>query len=228
MILVLGEKPYAEGDGDNSNPTLSTAQMELWKVARASKKPTIVVLVSGRPLILPEKPDALLMAYLPGSQGAEAIVETLWGKANPSGRLPFSYPKTVDQLPLNYNRPSSAYTPLYPFGAGLSYTTFAYGSLKVQPKGNTVQVSLSVKNTGKLEGNHIVQLFADGGKAQKQLAAFARVSLKAGESKDVTLEFPSSNLATLSSTAQGQFGGGNFNLSVGTLGVKVALEKPIR
>ncbi|MBC7647325.1 MAG: glycoside hydrolase family 3 C-terminal domain-containing protein [Pseudopedobacter sp.] len=228
VILVLGEKPYAEGDGDNSNPTLSTAQMELWKVARASKKPTIVVLVSGRPLILPEKPDALLMAYLPGSQGAEAIVETLWGKANPSGRLPFSYPKTVDQLPLNYNRPSSAYTPLYPFGAGLSYTTFAYGSLKVQPKGNTVQVSLSVKNTGKLEGNHIVQLFADGGKAQKQLAAFARVSLKAGESKDVTLEFPSSNLATLSSTAQGQFGGGNFNLSVGTLGVKVALEKPIR
>ena len=228
VILVLGEKPYAEGDGDNSNPTLSTAQTELWKVARASKKPTIVVLVSGRPLILPEKPDALLMAYLPGSQGAEAIVETLWGKANPSGRLPFSYPKTVDQLPLNYNRPSSAYTPLYPFGAGLSYTTFAYGSLKVQPKGNTVQVSLSVKNIGKLEGNHIVQLFADGGKAQKQLAAFARVSLKAGESKDVTLEFPSSNLATLSSTAQGQFGGGNFNLSVGTLGVKVALEKPIR
>ena len=228
VILVLGEKPYAEGDGDNSNPTLSTAQTELWKVARASKKPTIVVLVSGRPLILPEKPDALLMAYLPGSQGAEAIVETLWGKANPSGRLPFSYPKTADQLPLNYNRPSSAYTPLYPFGAGLSYTTFAYGSLKVQPKGNTVQVSLSVKNTGKLEGNHIVQLFADGGKAQKQLAAFARVSLKAGESKDVTLEFPSSNLATLSSTAQGQFGGGNFNLSVGTLGVKVALEKPIR
>ena len=228
VILVLGEKPYAEGDGDNSNPTLSTAQTELWKVARASKKPTIVVLMSGRPLILPEKPDALLMAYLPGSQGAEAIVETLWGKANPSGRLPFSYPKTVDQLPLNYNRPSSAYTPLYPFGAGLSYTTFAYGSLKVQPKGNTVQVSLSVKNIGKLEGNHIVQLFADGGKAQKQLAAFARVSLKAGESKDVTLEFPSSNLATLSSTAQGQFGGGNFNLSVGTLGVKVALEKPIR
>ncbi len=225
LILVLGEKPYAEGQGDTANPTLNSAQSELLKAAKASKKPVVLVLLAGRPLILPELPSALLMAYLPGSMGAEAIAETLWGRANPSGRLPFSYPKSSDQLPMNYNRANaSTYAPLYPFGTGLSYTTFGYSQLKAQQIGSTISVSLEVKNTGKLEGDHIVQLYAAKGSTQRQLAAFARVNLKPGQSKTITLAFPTSNLATLSSDAKGQFVGGIFSLSVGDVKMDLALK----
>lgn len=225
LILVLGEKPYAEGQGDTANPTLTSAQSELLKAAKATNKPVILVLLAGRPLILPELPSALLLAYLPGSMGAEAIAETLWGKANPSGRLPFSYPKSSDQLPMNYNRANpSSYAPLYPFGTGLSYTTFGYTQLHAQQSGSTLNVSLEVKNTGKLEGDHIVQLYAAKGSTQRQLAAFTRVTLKPGQSKTITLEFPTSNLATLSSDAKGQFVGGMFSLSVGDVKVDLALK----
>jgi len=188
----------------------------------------VLVLVSGRPLLLPaQKPDALLLAYLPGSEGASAIVQTLWGRSNPSGRLPFSYPRALEQLPLNYNRPSSTpYAPLYPFGAGLSYTTFGYGKLEAAQAGAKVKVSLEVKNTGALEGAEVVQVFASHGGTQRQLAAFTRVFLKAGASQSVALEFPTSNLLPLSTDPAAKGMERKFVLSVGTQKLELALEGP--
>ena len=228
VLLIMGEPPYAEGKGDVARPSLTPEQIGLFEAARASKKPVVVVLVAGRPLILPpQKPDALMMAYLPGSEGASAIVQALWGKSNPSGRLPFSYPRALEQLPMNYNRPSSvAYAPLYPFGAGLSYTTFGYGKLEVTQSGTKVKVSLEVKNTGVLEGAEVVQVFASHGGPQRQLATFARVFLQPGASQSVALEFPSSNLLTLSTDPAAKGMERKFVLSVGTQKVDLALEGP--
>ena len=228
VLLILGEPPYAEGKGDVARPSLTPEQTGLFEAARASKKPVVVVLVAGRPLILPpQKPDALLLAYLPGSEGASAIVQTLWGKSNPSGRLPFSYPRTLEQLPMNYNRPSSvAYAPLYPFGAGLSYTTFGYSKLEATQSGTKVKVSLEVKNTGVLEGAEVVQVFASHGGPQRQLATFARVFLQSGASQSVALEFPSSNLLPLSTDPAAKGMERKFVLSVGTQKVDLALEGP--
>ncbi len=215
IILVVGEPPYAEGKGDNPAPALNRAQVDLLHAANRSGKPVAVVLVAGRPLLLPEPVrGALLFAGLPGSNGASAIAKTLFGVNNPGGRLPFSYPASLEQIPLAYNAKLGAvYKPLYAFGAGLSFTSFTAEGLEVAQSGETVTVSVQIKNTGKRAGDKIVQVYGTKDEL-RQLAAIGRISLEPGASQKLTLSFPKTNLATISSDAAGAFRAGTVTVNV--------------
>ncbi|GAA4607450.1 glycoside hydrolase family 3 N-terminal domain-containing protein [Actinoallomurus liliacearum] len=207
-IVVVGDKPGAEGVNDQELPELSADQQNLVDRLQATGKPVIVVVVADRPLVLGNAADAkqLLMSWLPGSEGGTAVANVLFGKANPSGRLPVSWPKTTGDEPMFYQQlggtnsgTSSGYDPLFAFGAGLSYTTYAVQGVSVSG-GSTVKVSVKVANTGSRDGDFVVPVFAQLPVGQiltppNRLAAFTRVPLKAGQSTTVSLSFPRSRLA---------------------------------
>src|SRR6266568_4851153 len=181
VVAVVGEKSYAEGLGDNPAPALAADQQALISALEATGKPVIVVVMAGRPLALGPgtKADGLLMAYLPGTEGGSAVADVLFGKVNPSGKLPVSWPsegaqspplsqfnpgapsvpgdqpKFFDQLPGTNFGQGSGYDPLYAFGTGLSYTTFQTSGLQtngtVSTRG-TVTVRFTVANTGDRAG----------------------------------------------------------------------------
>ncbi|MFI0453074.1 glycoside hydrolase family 3 N-terminal domain-containing protein [Actinomadura sp. 6N118] len=212
-IVVVGEKPGAEGVADNETPELAADQQELVDRLQATGKKVTVVVLASRPLVLGKAADAkqLLMAWLPGSEAGTAVADVLYGRANPGGRLPVSWPKSVGDQPMYYQQlpgtnsgPSSAYDPLFPFGHGLSYTTFAVKSLALADrsvsKRGTVKLTLQVSNTGNRDGDMVVPVYAGQPYSRVQvppnrLATFTRVPLKAGETRSVTLTFPMSNLA---------------------------------
>jgi beta-glucosidase len=207
-IVVVGDKPGAEGVSDQELPELPADQQDLVDRLQATGKPVIVVVVADRPLVLGRAADAkqLLMSWLPGSEGGTAVANVLFGKANPSGRLPVSWPKTVGDQPMFYQQlpgtnsgPSSGYDPLFAFGAGLSYTTYAVQGVSVSG-GSTVKVSVKVANTGSRDGDFVVPVFAQQPVSRiltppNRLVAFTRVPLKAGQSTTVSLSFPQSRLA---------------------------------
>jgi beta-glucosidase len=208
-IVVVGEKPGAEGVNDNEQPELSADQQDLVDRLQATGKPVIVVVVAGRPLALGKAADAkqLLMAWLPGSEGGTAVADVLFGKANPSGRLPVSWPKKAGDEPMFYQQlpgtnsgDSSAYDPQFAFGAGLSYTTCAVQDVAVSRSGGTAKVTVKVANTGSKDGDMVVPVFAQQPVSSivvppNRLVAYTRVSLKAGRSTTVSLSFPLSRLA---------------------------------
>jgi beta-glucosidase len=175
IVVAVGESPYAEGQGDDATPELPLAQARLIDDLAATGKPVIVVVIAGRPLVMNHQLDesaASLMAFLPGSEGGAAIGDALFGKTNPSGRLPVSWPKASSQLPLAYNEPGKPYDPRYPFGYGLSYTRFDVGRTSVH--GN--HASVTVRNVGKRAGDRTVLAFAG-----QRLVGFTRVHLAPGE-----------------------------------------------
>ncbi|WP_019586714.1 glycoside hydrolase family 3 N-terminal domain-containing protein [Deinococcus apachensis] len=192
LVVVVGEPPHAEGEADNPPLTLPDTDLALLRDAVATGKPVVAVLLAGRPLILPEnirtRLAALVMAYLPGSEGGRAVADVLYGNINPSGRLPFTWPKTLAQVPGPYDAPSSPGTPLYPFGHGLSYTTFTYSGL--QAAGD--RITVNVTNSGKVAGAHTVLAFARprGAGAPPKLATFGRIILQPGETRNVALPLP--------------------------------------
>jgi beta-glucosidase len=174
IVVAVGESPYAEGQGDDATPELPLAQARLIDDLAATGKPVIVVVIAGRPLVMNHQLDesaASLMAFLPGSEGGAAIGEALFGKTNPSGRLPVSWPKASSQLPLAYNEPGKPYDPRYPFGYGLSYTRFDVG----RPSVHGDRASVTVRNIGNRAGDRTVLAF-DG----QRLVGFTRVHLDAG------------------------------------------------
>ena len=193
------------GEGyDRASLELMGLQMDLLKAIHATGTPMVVVYIEGRPLDkrwASEYADAVLTQFYPGQAGGEAIADVLFGDYNPAGRLPVSVPRTVGQLPVYYNQPfplSADYmdmpaAPLYAFGYGLSYTDFSYDSLSCEPAGkHRVRVRVGVTNTGTRDGDEVVQVYVTDPVAStvrpcKQLRAFERVFLKAGESR--TLEF---------------------------------------
>ncbi len=207
-VVVVGEKPGAEGVNDNETPELTAAQQTLIDRLQATGKPVVVDLVAGRPLALGTAADAkdLLMSWLPGSEGGTAVANVLFGKANPSGRLPVSWPKTAGDEPMFYQQlpgtnsgTSSGYDPLFAFGAGLSYTTYAVQDVAVSGH-STVKVSVKVANTGSKDGDMVVPVFAQQPVSRilapaNRLVAYTKVSLKAGQSTTVSLSFPVSRLA---------------------------------
>jgi len=214
VVAVVGEAPYAEGEGDahKRGYRLSPEQERLVLALASTGKPLVVVLLAGRPLILGEvaqRADALLMAYLPGSQGGRAIASVLFGEASPGGRLPFSWPRDTVQVPIFYDHlraeesPTPEYDPLYPFGYGLSYTRFAYRGLQVSGQvsaDGVVEVRVSVTNTGETEGDEVVQVYASKPfstvvRPERQLVAFERVRLGPGETREVRLSIPVQRLA---------------------------------
>jgi beta-glucosidase len=211
-IVAVGEKPGSEGLNDSEDPELAPDQQDLVDALQATGKPVIVVVLGSRPLVLGKAADAkqLIAAWLPGSETGTALANVLFGKADPSGRLPVSWPKTVGDQPMYYQQlngtnggGSSGYDPLFPFGAGLSYTTYAMQSISAPAsvsRNGTVQVNVTVANTGSRDGDMVVPVFAQQPVSPilvppNRLVAFTRVPLKAGESKTVSLSFPMSRLA---------------------------------
>ena len=189
---------------------LAIDQEQMVRDLIATGKPVIVVLQNGSVIEITDWVDgvaAVLEAWYPGEQGGTAIADVLTGKYNPGGRLPFSWVKCIGQNPMYYSiKPSGrnySYVendgkPLYPFGYGLSYTTFEYGKMQMPEKldkDNALKVKVTVKNTGKVAGDEVVQLYmhdeiASVGRPLKELVAFKRVSLNPGETKTVELEVP--------------------------------------
>ena len=204
-------------DTDRSDLDLVGLQNELIEKVAASGKPTILILVNGRPLGVhwaAENLPAIIEAWAPGMYGGQAVAEILYGKVNPSAKLAVTIPHSVGQLQMIYNHKPSQYfhpyaagkpsKPLYPFGYGLSYTTYKYGDLKLMQKeistDGAVDVSVKVTNVGDRDGVEIVQLyirdkFSSVTRPVKELKDFARVPLKAGESKVVNFIITPDKLA---------------------------------
>ena len=203
------------GEGfDRATLDLLGRQMELLEALKQTGKPLVVVYIEGRPLNknwADENANALLTAYYPGEQGGNAIADVLFGDYNPAGRLPVSVPRHVGQLPVYYNKPVPAAhdyvdmsaQPLYPFGYGLSYTTFEYSDLKITDN----EISFIVTNTGTRTGDEVVQLYVRNTRTsvvqpERQLKAFKRITLEPGETRMVTFLFDDIDLCIVNDKMQ--------------------------
>ena len=211
-VLVLGEIALMSGEAaSRSSLKLSGGQEELLEAVAATGKPVVLVLVNGRPLEISwaaEHVPAILEAWYPGSQGGNGIADVLFGDANPAGHLPVSWPRSTGQLPLYYNHTrtqapedapgfTSRYwdvltSPLYPFGYGLSYTSFSFENLRVSQAeakvGSSIEVSVDITNAGGRAGDAVAQLYIHqraGSRPVRQLKGFQRVSLAVGEKRTI-------------------------------------------
>ncbi len=213
IVLVIGSNSAVSREGwdkathlgDRADIGLIAQQQELAQAMFALGKPVVVVLINGAPLSIPEvadKANALLEAWYPGQEGGTAVAEILFGDVNPGGKLPLTIARSLGQLPMYYNQKPTAHRgylfdttqPLFPFGFGLSYTTFEIGEPQVSAArikaGDPVNVTVSVKNTGKVAGDEVVQLYlhdvvSSVTRPVKELKGFRRVTLAPGESKTV-------------------------------------------
>jgi beta-glucosidase len=213
VVAVLGRAPGAEGPNDQRDPTLPADQQALVSALAATGKPVIVVLIDDRPDVLGDaaKADGILVAWRPGSQGGNGVADLLYGTANPSGRLPVSWPaRATDQpstylyntMPNTYNGNGAVYQPAYPFGFGLSYSPSTATVSKVSVSGNTVSVRVKVADTGTRNADVVVPVYASQPQSAvlvpaKRLAGFARVPVDAGASRTVTVRFPTSVLGVV-------------------------------
>lgn len=203
------------GEGfDRSTLDLLGKQMDLLKALKAIGKPLVVIYIQGRPLNMnwaSQNADALLCAWYPGQEGGNAIADVLFGDYNPAGRLPISVAREVGQLPVHYNKRNPvghnyveiSSEPLYTFGYGKSYTTFEYKDLNIARKAaHQYDVSVSVTNTGAVDGDEVVQLylknhFASVSQPNKQLKHFDRIHLKKGETKTVTFTLTAEDFSVI-------------------------------
>jgi len=224
-------------DTDRSDIDLVGLQNELIEKVAASGKPTTLILITGRPLGVEKavgKVNALVQAWEPGMYGGEAIAEILYGKINPSAKLPITIPRSVGQIQMIYNHKPSQYfhpyvvtssEPLYPFGFGLSFTTYKYDNLQLSgseiSKDENLEVSVDVTNTGKMDGTEIVQLylrdkFSSVTRPIKELKDFARVTLKTGETKTVHFTVSPDKLTFLDKNLKPVVENGEFIVMVGS------------
>lgn len=221
VVLVVGDRSGLFGKGtvgegcDRADLSLPGHQEELVRAVVQTGKPTVLVLINGRPVTLGDLVDkvpAIVEAWFPGEEGGNAIANVLFGDVNPGGKLPVTFPRTVGQVPLHYNRAQISFrdymftpvSPQFPFGHGLSYTKFEYSDLTVSPEkispAGTVAISVTVKNVGDREGDEVVQLYvrdvvASRVRPVKELKGFKRISLKPGEAKRVTFYLSADQLA---------------------------------
>ncbi|WP_082539939.1 beta-glucosidase BglX [Caulobacter sp. Root342] len=224
-ILVLGEKREMIGENaSRASLDLPGKQQDLLEAVVATGKPVVLVLMSGRPLDLKSaNPAAILEAWYPGSEGGRAVANLLMGDTVPGGKLPFSWPRNVGQVPLVYSRLSSHApyqaslrywdqrgAPVWPFGFGLSYTRFDYEAPSVErttiAKGERVGVSVTVRNVGTRVGDETVQLYvhqrSGAARPVRELKGFRRVTLQPGETKVVRFELGPDELSYWSSEAR--------------------------
>jgi beta-glucosidase len=208
-VLVLGEAQNMIGEqASRSSLDLPGRQQELLDAVIATSKPVVVLLMTGRPLDLKNsKPGALMLIWYPGTQGGAAVANLLFGEVSPGGKLPYTWPRDIGQIPLPYahlrshqpdtteqrywNEPNS---PLYPFGFGLSYSTFEFSNLKVERQtvapGESVPVTVDVRNTGSRVGDEVAQLYihqryGSSARPVRELKGFQRVTLKPGETRTI-------------------------------------------
>lgn len=241
VIAVLGESPVRSGE-DNALTSieLPAGQIEFLESLRKIGKPIVAVVVAGRPLILTrvmELADAVVWSFHPGIRGGAAIADVLFGDANPSGKLPITFPRETGQVPIYYNhkrtgRPlpkddnrtryiDTSDEPLLPFGYGLSYTKFAYSDLVVQTVGDgQFSVSATVENVGSVAGEEIVQLYIRDDvstytRPVKELKGFTRVALPAGAAETVNFTLGPNELGYYVPGAGWQVEPGTFQVWVG-------------
>jgi beta-glucosidase len=254
VILALGEHMMQSGEaGSRTNLTLPDVQLELLEKIKECNKPIILVLFNGRPLVLTDvepKVDAILEAWFPGTEGGHALADILLGEVNPTGKLTMSFPYAVGQIPIYYNefntgRPAKTSThssrfvskfldcpndPLYPFGYGLSYTTFEYSNLQLDKDTfadeETINVSVDVVNTGERTGEETVQLYVRDlvgsvVRPVKELKDFAKVTLAPGERKTVTFVIDKEKLEFFTRDMSYQAEPGEFLVFAGKNSVEV-------
>jgi beta-glucosidase len=244
VVMVLGEIGYQSGEGRSRTELgLPGVQQELLEAIYKVNKNIVLVLNNGRPLVLnwhQEHLPAIVEAWQLGTQSGNAIAQVLYGDYNPSGKLPMSFPRAVGQIPIYYNykntgRPSlpapgrvfwSHYqdvenTPLYPFGYGLSYTTFEYSNLQARVVSDTeVNVSVTLKNSGKFTGKEVVQLYikdhyATVTRPVRELKGFELVSLEPNESKEISFTLTEKELGFYNNEGDFVLESGDFSIFVG-------------
>jgi beta-glucosidase len=230
VVMVLGETAHMAGEGaSRASLDLPGRQEELLKAVVALGKPVVLVLLNGRPLSIgwaAENVPAILEAWEPGCEGGHAVADILFGDANPGGKLPVTFPRKGSHSPLYYARNlTHSYeggwmfrprywdgppTPLYPFGFGLSYTTFSITNLKLSALlvkvGSSVVVTADVTNTGPVAGDEVVQLYihqkaGNDSRPMRQLKGFERITLEPGETKTVTFSLSPAELGYWSTNA---------------------------
>ena len=247
VIVVLGESRLMVGESKTrTSLDLPGQQNDLVRALVKTGKPVVAVLLNGRPLsvnLLQEQASAILEAWYPGEYGGMAVAEALFGDVNPGGKVPVTFPKTVGQIEYNFPcKPNSqagmgrdedpngsgeclVNGPLYPFGFGLSYTQFLYSNAKVQPvsikPGEEVTVAVDVKNTGKREGDEVVQLYlkdllSSVTTYEKVLRGFERVRLKPGEKKTVTFRLGRADMEMIDIQNQRTVEPGDFVVEMGS------------
>ena len=233
------------GEGyDRSTLGLMGLQNELLAAVKATGKPVVVVYIEGRPLDkswASENADALLTQFYPGQAGGQAIADVLFGDYNPGGRLPVSVPRSVGQLPVYYNKPFPAghdyveepAAPLYAFGYGLSYTSFSYDKLVCEKTGPAeVRVKVVISNTGSRDGDEVVQVYVTDTQAstvrpRKQLRAFKRVHIAAGESATVEFTLDENAFALWNREMKRVVESGEFVIGVGGSSDAIALSESV-
>lgn len=234
IILCLGEPAYCETPGNIYDLTLPKAQIDYAKKLLNTGKPVVLVMVEGRPRVITEiakEVKSILIAFLPGMEGGNAIADVIFGDVNPSGKLPVTYPKSPNGITLYDFKPienfdSNKYDPLFPFGHGLSYTKFSYSNLKLSSDkikaDDKLVVSVDVENIGKLKGKEVVQLYLTDlygsvSRPNKQLKGFEKIELNPGERKTVTFTIDKSHLSFIGIDNKRIVEPGEFEVTVGDL-----------
>ena len=244
-VVVVGEPAADSGEASSrSNIDLPGQQLALVQAIAATGKPYVVVLMNGRPLTiswLASHAPALLESWFPGTEGGNAVADVLFGKVDPGGKLPMSFPRDVGQIPISYNElptgrpydPSNKYTsryldvantPQYPFGFGLSYTTFALSDLHLSAgsigRAGTVTATANITNTGTRQGDDVVQLYIHDRVASilqpvRRLDGFRRVTLAPGQTQTVTFNLGPAGLGFYNNQGQFRVEPGGFDVYVG-------------
>lgn len=248
IVAVVGEASEMSGEAaSRSDITLPESQRKLLQALAQTGKPLVVVVMSGRPLILNQENElatSMLHVWFQGHEAGNAIADVLFGNYNPSGKLTMTFPQNVGQIPIYYNhkntgrpqpegQPAQKFKsnyldvsndPLFPFGYGLSYTTFSYGNLQlnktsIRPN-ETLQVKVQVSNTGKFDGEEVVQLYihdiyASVAQPVKKLKAFQKILLKAGETKEVIFNLSVEDLKFFNTDLKWMAEPGDFKVMVG-------------
>ncbi len=257
VLLVLGENGFQSGEArSRSDIGLPEVQQELMEEIQKVNPKSVLVNMSGRPLDLSwadANIPAILQVWHLGSQSGNAIAQVLFGDYNPSGKLPMSFPRSVGQVPIYYNQKStgrptppggdvvfwSHYSdisndPLYPFGHGLSYSNFTYSGLKVSNEGRKVTVSVDVKNESERPGEEVIQLYihdivASVTRPNKELKAFEKTLIEAGQTRTITFELDESHLGFYDNQGNYIVEPGAFDIYVGgssntSLGAQISIQ----
>jgi beta-glucosidase len=234
IIACLGEPAYCESPGSINDLTLDQAQLSLVEELSKTGKPIVLVMLEGRPRLINrivDKCDAVVIGFLPGMKGGDAIADVITGDVNPSGKLPVTYPNSPNGLMCYDYKPIedfdvNHYTPQWPFGYGLSYTAFEYFDMKISDEeindGDKIGVTVSVKNTGDRIGKEVVQLylcdvFGTVSRPVKQLKGFEKIELKPGEVKQVNFTITPEHLSFIGRDNKRIIEAGDFKVYVDKL-----------
>jgi len=245
IVLALGEGSYCETPGNITDLTIGEPQIKLAEALKATGKPIVMVLVEGRPRIInriADSANAILMAYNPSNEGGTAIADVLFGDVNPSGKLPYTYPRTPNGL-INYDHKpfetedtsfgNTAFKPQFEFGEGLSYTTFTYSDLRLGKQtisaNEELPVSVTVTNSGQRAGKEAVlvyvsDLVASISPPRRRLRRFAKISLEPGQSRTLTFKLRRDDLSFIGADNKAVAEPGEFDVKVGGLSQRFTLK----